>query len=82
MGQSVTAMSTTLLPRDCYRPHELRRLLGKRDDDGRIVPVSRMTITRLRRKGVIEFMRLNSRVILYSRESVDNYLRGASTHEQ
>lgn len=41
-----------------------------------------MTITRLRRKGVIEFMRLNSRVILYSRESVDNYLRGASTHEQ
>lgn len=74
-------MSATLLPRDCYRPHELRRLLGKRDDDGKIVPVSRMTITRLRRRGTIDFLKLNSRVILYSRASVDAYLQTAREAE-
>lgn len=41
-----------------------------------------MTITRLRRRGKIEFLKLNSRVILYSRESVDAYLRGKGEDEQ
>ena len=78
LGRDRLAMANErLLPRDCYLPHEVRKLLGRRHSDGVVRPVSRMTIVRMRRRGDIEFLKLNCRVILYSRASVDAYLEKA-----
>ena len=57
--------------KDCYRPYEVRVKFGRRDDKGRFVPLSRITLLRWRKAGTLPFIQPNSRVVLYPKAAVD-----------
>lgn len=69
---------TDILPRDCYRSHVVRLLLGHRLGNGTIQPMHPMTLWRLRQSGGIRFLKLNSRVILYPKSAVEQIVARAN----
>ena len=67
-----------LLPRDCYSGHELRRILGTLNEAGELIPVTRATLWKRRRKGQLPFIRFSSRLVMYPRHLIDEMLREAN----
>lgn len=61
-------------PRDCYRPFEVRMKFGTVNEKGELVPLSRITLYRWRKEGLLEWVEINSRCILYPKESVHRLL--------
>jgi hypothetical protein len=75
-ARMIQAVNLTLPPesvreRDCYRPFEVRMKFGRKDDQGRFVPLSRITLIRWRKAGTLPFIQPNSRVVLYPKSAVD-----------
>lgn len=73
----MAAPTPLTLPRDCYSIGQLRRLMGHRDDEGRLVPLSRQAVHARRIKGTISFIKFGGSYF-FPRGDIDAMIQKAN----
>ena len=69
--------TSPVLPSDCYSSREIRHLLGHRNLQGEIIPITRRTLWVRRKRGKIPFIKFGQRVLMYPKHLIDAMLREA-----